>query len=183
MGCHTWYKKLITNDQEEIIKKVKDVIETSKYYWYEFTTLDDLFTGNPDDLKAIYNLRDDIAQEAKFKKAAAEGSQGKRTFNPEKAATVPLLNRVATLSNALFSRLQGKIDKAAAIRIATEMLDPQMAAVALKQAMVKQAKRVGRSEVYTATGKRIGKIVESPFAMGAARINALQTQQPTNNIQ
>jgi hypothetical protein len=45
MGCHTWYKKLITNDQEEIIKKVKDVIETSKYYWYwyEFTTLDDLF--------------------------------------------------------------------------------------------------------------------------------------------
>ena len=44
MGCHTWYKKLITNNQDEIVKKVRDVIAVSKYYdWYEFTNLKDLF--------------------------------------------------------------------------------------------------------------------------------------------
>ena len=163
-------------NEDEVIKKAtnKSAVEN---------TLGELFKDNPDDLKAIYDLRDDVSQEAKFKKAAAEGSQGKRTFSPEKAATVPLLNRVATLSNALFSRLQGKIDKAAAIHIATEMLDPQMAAIALKQAMVKQANRVGRSEAYTATGKRIGNVIESPSTMGTARINALQTKDSTNNLQ
>lgn len=38
-GCHTWYTKLVTNNQEEIVKIVRDVIAASKHYdWYEFTT-------------------------------------------------------------------------------------------------------------------------------------------------
>lgn len=44
MGCHTHYRKLITNNQEEVIQKIKDTILISRdYYWYEFTTLEDLF--------------------------------------------------------------------------------------------------------------------------------------------
>ncbi len=44
MGCHTWYRKLVTNNQEQIIKKVKDIIAVSNhYFWYEFTDLKDLF--------------------------------------------------------------------------------------------------------------------------------------------
>lgn len=54
MGCHTWYKKLITNNQEEIIKKVRDVISISKYYnWYEFTSLKELIESNEEWLQEI----------------------------------------------------------------------------------------------------------------------------------
>ena len=54
MGCHTWYKKLVTNNQEEIVKKVKDVITVSKNYdWYEFTSLEDLFESDEEWLQEI----------------------------------------------------------------------------------------------------------------------------------
>ena len=53
MGCHTWYRKLVTNNQEEIVKKIKDVISVSKYYWYEFTNLKDLFESNEEWLQEI----------------------------------------------------------------------------------------------------------------------------------
>ena len=54
MGCHTWYKKLVTNNQEDVIKKVKDAIELSKYYdWYEFTSLEDLFESDEELIQEI----------------------------------------------------------------------------------------------------------------------------------
>lgn len=54
MGCHTWYKKLITNNQEEVIEKVRDVIFMSKYYnWYEFTDLKDLFESEEEWVEEI----------------------------------------------------------------------------------------------------------------------------------
>ncbi len=65
MGCHTWYKKLITNNQEEVVKKVKDAISVSKYYdWYEFTSLEDLFESDEEWLQEIaeyvYDSVDDL---------------------------------------------------------------------------------------------------------------------------
>lgn len=67
MGCHTWYKKLITDNQEEIIKKVKDVISISKYYnWYEFTNLKDLFDSDEEWIqeiaKYVYDSIDDLVE-------------------------------------------------------------------------------------------------------------------------
>lgn len=54
MGCHTWYKKLVTNNQEEIVKRVRDVIAVSKYYdWYEFTNLKDLFESDEEWIQEI----------------------------------------------------------------------------------------------------------------------------------
>lgn len=54
MGCHTWYKKLVTKSQDEIIKRVKDAIAASKYYnWYEFTSLEDLFESNEEHVQEI----------------------------------------------------------------------------------------------------------------------------------
>jgi hypothetical protein len=54
MGCHTWYRKLVTNNQEEVVKKVKDAISLSKYYgWYEFTSLEDLFESTEEWLQEI----------------------------------------------------------------------------------------------------------------------------------
>ena len=65
MGCHTWYKKLITNNQEDVVKKVKDAISVSKYYdWYEFTSLEDLFESDEEWLQEIaeyvYDSVDDL---------------------------------------------------------------------------------------------------------------------------
>ena len=54
MGCHTWYRKLVTNNQEEIVKRVRDVIAVSEhYYWYEFTDLKDLFESSEEWLQEI----------------------------------------------------------------------------------------------------------------------------------
>lgn len=47
MGCHTWYRKLTTNNQQEVENIVKDCISASKfYYWYELKSLNDLFDSN-----------------------------------------------------------------------------------------------------------------------------------------
>lgn len=53
MGCHTHYKKLVTNKQKEVIQKVKDVISKSDYNWYEFTTLEDLFESKEEWVQEI----------------------------------------------------------------------------------------------------------------------------------
>jgi hypothetical protein len=54
MGCHTWYRKLVTNNQEEVIKRVKDAISVSKNWdWYEFTDLKDLFESNEEWIQEI----------------------------------------------------------------------------------------------------------------------------------
>lgn len=54
MGCHTWYNKLITNNQEEIIKRVRDVITVARHYdWYEFTNLKDLFENDEEWVQEI----------------------------------------------------------------------------------------------------------------------------------
>jgi uncharacterized protein with PIN domain len=54
MGCHTWYKKLVTDNQEEIIKKVKDAIAVSKHYdWYEVTSLKNLFESTEEWVQEI----------------------------------------------------------------------------------------------------------------------------------
>ena len=54
MGCHTWYKKLVTNNQEEIIQKIKDAILVSEsYYCYEFASLKDFFDSDEEWLQEI----------------------------------------------------------------------------------------------------------------------------------
>lgn len=50
MGCHTHYKKLVTNDRKIIEQKVRDVLAASFLYdWYEFSTLEELFDPNAEE--------------------------------------------------------------------------------------------------------------------------------------
>jgi len=86
MGCHTWYKKLITNNQEEVVKKVKDAISVSKYYdWYEFTSLEDLFESDEEWLQEIaeyvYDSVDDLIKVNGFF-GIYEGANGYDTDEP-----------------------------------------------------------------------------------------------------
>jgi hypothetical protein len=61
MGCHTWYKKLVTNDQEKILKKINDILSMSKYYnWYTFGYLVDLFVSDDELLEYVLDEIDII---------------------------------------------------------------------------------------------------------------------------
>lgn len=54
MGCHTFYRKLVTNNQEEIVKRVKDIISMSNHYdWYSFTDLKELFESEEEWVQEI----------------------------------------------------------------------------------------------------------------------------------
>lgn len=55
MGCHTWYKKLVTNNQEEIKIKVREIITKSEYNWYEFTNIEDLFESDEEWVEEIFD--------------------------------------------------------------------------------------------------------------------------------
>ena len=61
MGCHTWYRKLVTNNQEEVVKRIKDAISKSKCYdWYEFTELKNLFESDEECVQEIAEYVYDI---------------------------------------------------------------------------------------------------------------------------
>lgn len=54
MGCHTWYKNLVTNDQEEILKIINDVLTISKNYdWYKVTNVNEFFNSEEEWLEPI----------------------------------------------------------------------------------------------------------------------------------
>lgn len=67
MGCHTYYKRLVSNNQEEITQKIKDALSISQYYnWYEFTSFDALFKSDEewvDEIcEFIYGSLDGLAE-------------------------------------------------------------------------------------------------------------------------
>jgi len=92
-----------------------------------------------------------------------------------------VLNAVVTAVNAMLRRVGAKLDRKVAMEIATEMLDPQQAALALEQAQ-RRAQRVGMVERgIRATGGAAGRLI-TPSATLQNRLteaenrNALATQ-------
>jgi hypothetical protein len=108
-----------------------------------YTKLSDILT--PEQIKIVEDVRKDLARQSEFEAMAAKG----RPAGPEagRAGTTTLeqsfggtqlpslLSRTATFANAILKRLAGKVDRATAIQIATEMLDPNAAANAMEAAM------------------------------------------------
>lgn len=108
-----------------------------------FTKLSDVLT--PDQIKIVEDIRKDLARQSEFEAMAAKGRPagpeagraGTSTLEQSFGGTqLPsLLSRTATFANAILKRLAGKVDRATAIEIATEMLDPRAAANAMEAAM------------------------------------------------
>ena len=108
-----------------------------------FTKLSDVLT--PDQIRIVESIRQDLArqaeQQAMASKAAAAGPEAGKAgsslmLEVAGGTQLPsLLSRVATFANAIMKRLAGKVDRATAIEIATEMLNPQAAANALEASM------------------------------------------------
>lgn len=112
-----------------------------------FDTLEQMFKNDPEALKALHAVRDDLARQARSERLMSGGV--KREFDVSKStralageSVVPnMINRVTTVANDVWRRLRGRIDQSTAVEIATEMLFPGKAADALEAAVRQQATR------------------------------------------
>ena len=112
-----------------------------------FNNLEDIFKNDPAALKALRDVRDDLARQAKSERLAS--GKVKQEFDVTRAtealagdALLPnLINRITTTANDLWRRMRGRINESTAIEVATEMLHPGKAADVLEKAMRQQANR------------------------------------------
>jgi hypothetical protein len=134
-----------------------------------FQSLSEVLT--PEQLNILENVRADLArsQLTERQAAAARGAgpdvnlMGTEVMGSVRAPN--FINNVTTVANDLLRRMQGKLDQKLAIELATEMLDPAAAAVALEKAMARQAKGQKLADPFQKTGKAASKVLRTPAAV------------------
>tara|TARA_R110000803_G_scaffold71082_1_gene134108 strand:+ start:1780 stop:3657 length:1878 start_codon:yes stop_codon:yes gene_type:complete len=129
-----------------------------------------------DQMKVVESVRKDLSRAAETERLAGEGSIAAKQiadFASEVASMPNLLSRIATVSNVILRRLSGKINRKLAIEMATEMLDPTLAAKALENAVAKDASRAFKRKPFITTGKIAEDIARSPVTTGTLSINQL----------
>ena len=141
-----------------------------------FKNLDQIL--EPDQVKVVEGIRKDLAREAEFTKQAREGGKAGEVFPATEAARLPnLMSRVASVANTIVTKLQGKIDKKLALELATEMLDPKLAAAAMEKALERQAKGEKLAEPFKKVGRAAFEAGRSPLTLGGVQVtNALATE-------
>jgi hypothetical protein len=146
-----------------------------------FKALTDVLT--PDQVRVVESIRDDLARAAETKIQAQKGTPvapkvDKLASAGGRAARLPnLMSRIASVANDIMSRVVGSMDSKLAIQLATEMLDPQVAAAAIEKAMA--AERRGRmaGKIAEAPVRAAGKVARSPAALAGGRVqNAMANQ-------
>lgn len=138
----------------------------------------------PHQLKAVESVRRDLAREQVTKTQAREAATASPRVGQlaSQAGDMPaLLNRVATIANAIYNRVQGKIDRKLALEIAYEMATPQRAASAIENAMVREelARMTGRGA--GAVAGQTGKILQSTPAKVGGQFQNVMTQAENQN--
>jgi hypothetical protein len=134
-----------------------------------FQNLSDVLT--PEQIKIVENVRADLArsQLTERQAAAARGAgpdvnlMGTEVMGSVRAPN--FINNVTTVANDLLRRMQGKLDQKLAIELATEMLDPAAAAVALEKALARQAKGQKLADPFAKTGKAASAGLRTPAAV------------------
>jgi hypothetical protein len=119
--------------------------------------------GDPAAVKAIEDVRADLMRAARTEEKAARGATAARDIVPD--VTIkgpPMLNKVVTVANEILKKVGGKLSKKLAIEIATEMLNPEAAAIAMQKALDWEARNA-----------RIGQAVRGATQATTAPINAL----------
>jgi hypothetical protein len=143
-----------------------------------FNTLDEVLT--PDQMGKVQSVIDDLARDEKFNIQARAGAKGGEVLPATAIGTIPnWLNKVVTAANMIITRLQGKIDKATAIDLATEMLDPAKAAASMEKALARQAKSAASGAKVKAAAKATADVAKSSKSLAA--VNALAAQQQAQN--
>lgn len=134
-----------------------------------FQNLSDVLT--PEQINILENVRADLAraQLTERQAGAARGAgpdvnlMGTEVMGNVRAPN--FINNVTTVANDLLRRMQGKLDQKLAIELATEMLDPAAAAVALEKALARQAKGQKMADPFAKTGKAASKVLRTPAAV------------------
>lgn len=144
-----------------------------------YQKLEDILT--PDQLKAVNAVRDDLAREARQKMLATRGRPaGPSAENAYTAQMLEmaggvqmpsLLDRVATLANAIIRRATGKLDRKLAIELATDMLDPKRTATAIEVAQRRAANVSAGLAPARAAGRGAAKAATPAAAVGNALLN------------
>lgn len=125
----------------------------------------------PADVAKLEAIRDDLARSAEFIKQARTGRGAGDIIPATGEARLPnMMSRVASVANNIMVKLQGKIDRKVAIELATEMLDPKLAADAMEKALAFQAKQAGRRAGVERAGAFANQLALTAGA--AAPINA-----------
>jgi hypothetical protein len=127
-----------------------------------FSRLSEVLT--PDQMRVVDGIRRDIAREEQANKLARQARTGVPNIEAvvTEATGGPRLNflsRVATIANTIMSKLEGKINQELAIKIATDLMDPQATANALERALrreMNQARVVGAARApFEATAEAL----------------------------
>ena len=138
----------------------------------------------PNQVKVIEDIRADLARAAETETQARKGAAAAPRITQLAAQTgnMPaLLNRVATVANSIYNRLQGQIDHKLAIEIATEMLDPKAAAAAVEKAAAREAKAIKKGRIGGAGTRVAGKVLGSTAAKVGAQTQNIMTQAENEN--
>lgn len=123
---------------------------------------------DPADMAKLEAIRADLARQAEFVKQARVGRGAGENIPATGEAQLPnLMSRVASIANNVMKTLQGRIDRKVAIELATEMLNPQLAANAMEKALAFQASQAARR----ATVNRAGDFANKLALMSGATSN------------
>lgn len=151
-----------------------------------YEKLSDVLT--PDQVKIVEDIRKDLARQAFYREQAraarpagpsAETAGTQLMVEAAGGVTMPtLLNRVTTVANAIMKRLAGKIDRKLAIELATDMLQPETAALALQAAQG----RAGTVQEITGGVRRAGAAAQRAAAPAVVVTNALAGAEPRNQL-
>jgi len=164
------------------VKEAPTTIKRATTGEARFQQLTDLL--EPHQVKAVEDIRKDLARAQATETQARKGTAAAPRIAQlaSQAGDMPaLLNRVATIANAIYNRVQGKIDRKLAMEIAYEMIDPKLAANALEKAMVREnlARATGRGA--GAAAGQAGKILQSTPAKIGAQTQNIMTQAENQN--
>ena len=145
-----------------------------------YQTLAEMFT--PDELQVFEGITKELQRKSKFEEAAAAGTKEGISLPVAKVDKVNLLNRVYSVANLIMAKLQGRVTEKIAIEMATEMLDPALAAKSLEKALEHQRKAEGLAKPFKELGTAAADITSSQPAVAAGQItNALQQRQQNQN--
>jgi hypothetical protein len=130
-----------------------------------FQQLSEILT--PDQVKIVEGIRKDLAREAEFASQAKAGSKGGKAVPAAELSKSPaFFSRIATLTNTIIDKLQGKINEKVALELATEMLDPKLAADVLEKALARQAKGERLADPFVRAGKGASRMMRGDTGLG-----------------
>lgn len=154
-----------------------------------FQQLSEILT--PDQVKVVEGIRNDLAREAEFTEQAREGGKaGKAVPAAELTKSPAFFSKLATLANTIIDRLQGRINEKVALELATEMLNPKLAADVLEKAMARQARGERLADPFKQGAKGASRMMRgetglglrSPLTLGGVQVSNALAAENQNNL-